>query len=82
MGQPKLDNIWAILLLNALNKHFGPLQQTIYSMSSTLGFTAKMIAMHLLDEDTLVHHHIELGQPANPYTLSPTSSSAFTALSS
>jgi hypothetical protein len=25
MGQPKLDNIWAILLLNALNKHFGPL---------------------------------------------------------
>jgi hypothetical protein len=82
MEQPKLDDIWAILLLNTLNKHFGPLQQTIYSMSSTPGFTAKMIATCLLDKDALVCHHVELGQPANPYTLSPTSSSAFTTLSS
>ncbi len=84
MGDFKPDNIFTVMLLNFVNKNFGPLQQTINSMSSSTNFNSKDIVNRLLDEDTLIRHHIELGQPANPYTLNPSSitASAFAAISS
>jgi hypothetical protein len=67
-------------LLNSMGKHCGPLQPAINSMSSTPGFTSETIATCLLDEDTPIRRHAELGQPANPYmptsSLTPSSTSA------
>jgi gag-polypeptide of LTR copia-type len=55
MGQLKLDDIFSILLLKGMNRHFGPLQQTIHSMSSNnSNFNSELIVAHLLDEDALV----------------------------
>jgi hypothetical protein len=39
----------------------------VNSLSSMPGFTSETIATRLLDEDTLIRRHIELGPPANPY---------------
>jgi hypothetical protein len=84
MGRPKLDDIFAVLLLNTMNDNFGPIQQSLNSLSSTPNFNAEMIASWMLDEDALVHRHVELGQPANPYIISHSSAtlSAFATLSS
>ena len=84
MGKLQGEDIFSVLLLNAMNKHFGPIQQSINTLSSMSSITAEMIAKRMLDEDTLVLRRVEKGQPANPYTLSPSisSSSAFAALSS
>jgi len=62
MGQLKLNNVFSVLLLNSMNRHFGPLQQTIHSLSSNnSSLNSKTIAVRLLNEDALVHHCIELG---------------------
>ena len=81
MGQLDDNDIYSVLLLNAMNKHFGPIQQSLYSLSSTSKVTAEMIVQRMLDEDALITRHVERGQAANPYTLSPSisSSSAFAA---
>ncbi|KAF8497425.1 hypothetical protein F5888DRAFT_1697650, partial [Russula emetica] len=83
-GKLKEDDIFAVILLNSMGKHFGPLQQTIIQMSSTPGFNSEVIATRLLDEDTLIRRRVELGQSANPYmpTSSLAPSSAFAAVSS
>ncbi len=83
MGSLKNDNIFSILILNALSKNFGPLQHSINSLSKSSTFNSKAIASRILDEDALICHRIETGQPANPYTLSPsiTTTSAFAAVS-
>ena len=65
------DDIFLVLLLNAMNKNFGPFQQSIYSLLSLPNFHSEMIVNHMLDEDSLIHCRIELGQAANPYIISP-----------
>ncbi|KAI0273169.1 hypothetical protein BGY98DRAFT_936381 [Russula aff. rugulosa BPL654] len=85
MGKPKEDDIFAVILLNSMDKHLGPLQQTVNSMSSSSpNFNSEMIVSYLLATDNLVRHRVELGYPANPYTLSSSlaPSSAFAAISS
>ena len=83
-GKLQGKDIFSVLLLNTMNKHFGPIQQSINMLSSMSLITAEMIAKRMLDEDALVLRRVEKGQPANPYTLSPSisSSSAFMAMSS
>ena len=81
MSKLKEDNIFAAILLNSMNEHLGPLQQTVHSMtSSSPTFKSEMIVSCLLATDNLVRHRVELGYPANPYTpsssLSPSSASA------
>ena len=84
MGPIKLDDVFAVILLNGMNKNFGPVQQNVHSMSSNANFTAKTIIEHLLEEDHLVQCHVEQGQPANPYFSSSSLSTptVFAALSS
>ena len=80
MGPIQLDDIFSVLLLNAMNKHMAPLQQHIHSLSSSPSFNSETIANRLLDEDALVRRREELGQPRNPYSLSsPPNASAFSA---
>lgn len=55
MGQLKNDVIFAVLLLNAMTKHFGPLQQKIiHTMSSAPNFTAENIATRMMEEDAFI----------------------------
>jgi hypothetical protein len=79
MGQLKLDDIFSVLILNALSKNFGPLQYSINSAASSSNFNSEMLANRILDEDALIRRRVETGQPANPYGPSPTlsGSSAF-----
>jgi hypothetical protein len=83
MGTPTLDEIFSVLLMNAMNKNFGPLQQSINSLSKSPNFSSETITSRLLDEDSLVRRRQELGQPADPYSLSSSlsPSSAFAATS-
>jgi hypothetical protein len=77
MGQLKLNDIFSILL-NGMNRHFGPLQQTIHSLSSNnSNYNSALIKVCLFNEDALIKRHVELGQPTNPYTLSPSVSTLF-----
>src|SRR6266849_661094 len=84
MGPLTDDDIFSILLMNGLSKHFGPLQYSIHSLSRTPNFSSETIATRILDEDSLIRRRVETGQPANPYTLSPIvpTSAAFSAVSS
>ena len=52
MGLLNQDDIFSVLLLNAMNKNFGPLQQSIYSLSSLPSFHSEMIVNRMLDEDS------------------------------
>lgn len=65
----QLDDIFSVILLNAMNKHMAPLQQYIHSLSSSPSFNSETIANRLLDEDALVRRREELGQPRDPYSL-------------
>ena len=67
MGKFTDDDIFTVILMNSMNTHFGPLQQTINSMSSTPGFNSETIAARLVDEDNLIRRRVELGQSPNPY---------------
>jgi hypothetical protein len=51
MGQLSDDDIRSMLILNALNKNFGPLQCSIISLVNSPNFSSEMIAKHVLDED-------------------------------
>jgi hypothetical protein len=75
---------FSVLLLNAMNKNFRPLRQTIHTLASSANYTGEMIAARMLDEDKYILQRIEAGQPANPYTLSASSpgATAFAAASS
>ena len=83
-GQLKQDDIFSVLILNGLSKHFGPLQQSLNSLSQTPNFNSEMLANHILDEDALIRRRVEAGQSPNPYAISsaPGSSSAFAAIQS
>ena len=83
MGPLKTDDIFAVMLLNAMNEHFGPLRQTIHTLASSSNFTSEMIAARMLEEDKYILERVNAGQPANPYSLtaSTTPSSAFAAVS-
>ena len=84
MGPLKPDDIFAVMLLNAMNENFGPLRQTIHTLASSSNFTSEMIATRMLEEDKYILERVNAGQPANPYSLNPSStpSSAFAANSS
>ncbi len=56
MGELKEDVIFAVMLLNSMNKNFGPLQQTI--MCSSLNLNSEMIVIRLLNEDTLIRRRV------------------------
>jgi hypothetical protein len=56
MGELREDVIFAVMLLNPMNKNFGPLQRTI--MCSSLNLNSEMIVTHLLDEDTLLRRRV------------------------
>jgi hypothetical protein len=56
MGELKEDIIFAVMLLNSMNKHFGPLQQTI--MCSSLNLNSEIIVARLLEEDTLIRRRV------------------------
>src|SRR6267154_2772350 len=70
MGSIKDDDIFKMMLLNGMNKHFGPLQQTIHSMSSLPNFSSETIVNRLLSEASLIQRRIEAGESANPYIVS------------
>jgi gag-polypeptide of LTR copia-type len=84
MGPIKLDDIFSVILLNGMNKNFGPVQQNVHSLSSNANFTAETIVDRLLEEDNLVRRRVEQGQPANPYSVSSSllSPTAFAAIAS
>ena len=82
MGSLRDDDIFSVLILNALSKHFGPLQYSINSLSNTPHFNSEMIANRILDEDAMIRRRVESGQPANPYAIATSQSSAFPAVSS
>jgi hypothetical protein len=50
----KLDNIFSVILLNGMNKTFGPIQQHVHSMSSNSNISTETIVARLLEEDNLV----------------------------
>lgn len=50
VGELEEDDIFAVILLSSMNKHFGPLQQAI--MSSSPNLNSEMIVARLLDECT------------------------------
>jgi hypothetical protein len=50
VGELKEDDIFAVILLNSMNKHFALLQQAI--MSSSPNLNSEMIVARLLDECT------------------------------
>ena len=83
-GQLKQDDIFSVLILNGLSKHFRPLQQSLNSLSQTPNFNSKMLANCILDEDTLIRRCVEAGQSLNRYAVSsvPGSSSAFATIQS
>jgi gag-polypeptide of LTR copia-type len=82
MGSLRDDDIFSVLILNALSKNFGPLQYSINSLSNSPHFNSEMIANRILDEDAMIQRHVESGQPANPYNIATSQPSAFPALSS
>jgi hypothetical protein len=56
MGELKEDVIFAVMLLNSMNKHFAPLQQTI--MCSSLNLNSEIIVTRLLEEGTLIRRRV------------------------
>jgi hypothetical protein len=56
MGELKEDVIFAVMLLNSMHKHFGPLQQTI--KCTLLNLNSEMIIARLLDEDAFIRHRV------------------------
>jgi hypothetical protein len=54
MGSLRDDDIFSVLILNALSKHFGPLQYSINSLSNTPHFNSEMIANRIL----ISHQHV------------------------
>ena len=83
MGPLSNDDILSILILNAMNQSFAPLQHSVSSLSNAPNFNSELMARRVLDEDAFILRRLEAGQSANPYSLSPSSSSssAFAALS-
>jgi transposase InsO family protein len=83
MGKLSDDDIMSMLILNAMNTNFGPLQHSISSLSNSPNFNSELMSRRVLDEDAFILRRTEAGQSANPYTLSPStvSSTAFAALS-
>jgi hypothetical protein len=55
-GEVKEDVIFSVILLNAMDKHFRPLQQSI--MCSSLNITSEMIITRLLNEDALIRRRV------------------------
>jgi hypothetical protein len=55
-GEVKEDVIFSVILLNAMNRHFRPLQQSI--MCSSLNITSEMIITRLLNEDALIRRRV------------------------
>lgn len=83
MGHLSDDDIICMLILNAMNKDFGPLQHSISSLSHSTTFTSAQMGDRVRDEAAFICRCVDAGQSANPYSLSsPTPSSAFTAISS
>jgi hypothetical protein len=58
MGELKEDVLFAVLLLNSMKKHFGPLQQSI--LFSTPNLTSEIIITRLLEEEMLIHRRAAL----------------------
>ena len=83
MGPLSDDDILSILILNAMNQSFAPLQHSVSSLSNAPNFNSELMARRVLDEDAFILRRLKAGQSANPYSLSPSSSSssAFAALS-
>lgn len=54
MGKITEDDIFTVILLNSMTKNFGPLQQTIHSMSSTPNFNSSSIITRLLNEAAMI----------------------------
>ncbi|KAF8502338.1 hypothetical protein F5888DRAFT_1871875 [Russula emetica] len=83
VSDPELVN-----LLTTGHPHLGSdtgiSRYSINSLSNSPNFNSEIIANWILDEDVLIRRHVETGQPANPYALSPSisTSSAFAAISS
>jgi hypothetical protein len=54
MGTLKLDDVYCVLLMNTMNRHLGPIQQNIHSISSNANFSSALITTCLFEEDHLV----------------------------